>query len=80
MIDARAAEVDAYLAAVLTRRSGAWWHAERRFALRRFADREALDMPERFQLLASVNALRPVGLAPVTGPELDAFLAQVVKR
>jgi hypothetical protein len=76
VIDDQVVAVNAYLEVALTRRAGAWWHAERRFGMRRFADGEVLDTPERLQLLASLNALRPAGLLPVTGPQLEAFLGR----
>ena len=76
MIDQRAEELAGYLGRVLERRARAWWHAGRRYELRRFAGEDVprLGLPDRFQLLAAVNALRPGHMAPVTGPELDAFL------
>jgi hypothetical protein len=72
------ADVTAYLEAVITHRDGAWWHAQRRYQLRRFAGEDVprLGTPERLQLLSAVNALRPSGLAPIAGPELDAYLAR----
>jgi len=77
MIDQRAEELAEYLGRVLERRQRAWWHAGRRYELRRFAGEGAprLGIADGLQLVSAVNALRPVHMAPVTLGELDAFLA-----
>jgi hypothetical protein len=76
VIDQRAEELAAYLGRALERRSRAWWHAGRRYELRRFAgdDVPRLGTADHLQLLSALNAVRPVGMAPVIGPELAAYL------